>query len=262
MDRAEYTSPLWNLDSKGVWPRLPAAARGLVRRSRGGLAAEGVNLVLLSRGKEVLDKAAEELRKEYGVKVLAVVTDITSSESVKAAAAAAKSEFGTVHIVINNAGGPIRRMDRQITWADTEWLEDINLKTVGMLRVTQAFLPLMPKDGTGRIINNSGVAANLIWSPALTHGINNAGMNQATTYLALDLAGDQITVNAIVPGLVGTEAREDLGGECVEGYGGREQGGFSDGILQANGNFIGALGHDGRGGRYGYVSGIGPREIY
>jgi len=196
------------LGLKGRVAAITGGSKGIGKAIARGLAAEGVNLVLLSRGKEVLDKAAEEIRKEYGVKVLAVVTDITSAESVKAAAAEAKNEFGAVHIVINNAGGPIRRMDRQITWADTEWMEDINLKTVGMLRVTQAFLPLMPKDGTGRIINNSGVASNLIWSPALTHGINNAAMNQATTYLALDLAGDQITVNAIVPGLVGTEARE------------------------------------------------------
>ena len=196
------------LGLKGRVAAITGGSKGIGKAIARGLAAEGVNLVLLSRGKEALDKAAEEIRKEYGVKVLAVATDITSAESVKAAAAAAKSEFGAVHIVINNAGGPIRRMDRQITWADTEWMEDINLKTVGMLRVTQAFLPLMPKDGTGRIINNSGVASNLIWSPALTHGINNAAMNQATTYLALDLAGDQSTVNAIEPGLVGTEARE------------------------------------------------------
>ena len=47
-----------------------------------------------------------------------------------------------------------------------------------------------------------------VWMPALTHGINNAAMNHATTYLAQDLAADQITVNAVSPGLVGTEGRE------------------------------------------------------
>jgi len=66
----------------------------------------------------------------------------------------------------------------------------------------------MPRDGSGRIIGISGVAATLVFGTALTHGLNNAAMNQVTTYLANDLSGDRITVNAVVPGLVGTEGRE------------------------------------------------------
>jgi NAD(P)-dependent dehydrogenase (short-subunit alcohol dehydrogenase family) len=99
-------------------------------------------------------------------------------------------------------------MDRQITWPDSDWADDINVKLVGMLRVIQAFLPQMSRGGSGRIINISGVAGSGVWAPALTHGLNNAAMNQATSYLAHDLAKDQITVNAVIPGLVGTEARE------------------------------------------------------
>jgi NAD(P)-dependent dehydrogenase (short-subunit alcohol dehydrogenase family) len=99
-------------------------------------------------------------------------------------------------------------MDRQITWTDTEWMEDVNLKMIGMLRVVQAFLPHMARDGSGRIINITGVAGTGVWAPALTHGLNNAAMNHVTTYLAHDLTADRITVNAVVPGLVGTEGRE------------------------------------------------------
>jgi NAD(P)-dependent dehydrogenase (short-subunit alcohol dehydrogenase family) len=173
-----------------------------------GLAAEGVNLVLLARGKEQLEKAAEEIANESGVQVLPVPADIANTESLQAAAAAAKDRFGTVHIVINNAGGPMRRMDRQITWPDADWTDDVNLKMIGMLRTTQAFLQLMPRDGAGRIVNISGVASTLVFGTALTHGLNNAAMNQVTNYLANDLARDKITVNAVVPGLVGTEGRE------------------------------------------------------
>ena len=121
---------------------------------------------------------------------------------------AARAVFGTVHIVVNNAGNPMRRTDRQILWPDTDWIGDLDGKLIGALRVTQAFLPLMPGDGTGRIINISGTASTIVWAPALTHGLNNAGMNQATGYLANDLASQQITVNTLVPGLVGTEGRQ------------------------------------------------------
>jgi 3-oxoacyl-[acyl-carrier protein] reductase len=197
-----------DLGLKGRVALITGGSRGIGKAIAQALAAEGVDLVLLARGKEQLDKAADEIRQARNVRVLTVPTDISSEDSVKAAAEAVKSQFSTVHVVVNNAGGPIRRMDRQITWPDTDWTDDLNLKLIGMLRVIQAFLPQMPRDGSGRIVSISGVAGTSVWVPALTHGLNNSAMNHATTYLAQDLAAEKITVNAVVPGLVGTEARE------------------------------------------------------
>ena len=197
-----------DLGLKGRTAAISGGSKGIGKAIARGLAKEGVDVVLIARGKEQLDKAADEIRKESGVRVLAVSADVANSESIKAAADAAKAAFGSINIVINNAGGPIRRMDRQILWPDVDWIDDLNLKIVGALRVTQSFLPLIPGDGTGRIINISGSASMLVWAPALTHGLNNAAMNQATSYLAADLAAQQITVNTVIPGLVGTEGRE------------------------------------------------------
>jgi NAD(P)-dependent dehydrogenase (short-subunit alcohol dehydrogenase family) len=195
------------LGLRGRTAVITGGSKGIGLGIARGLAAEGVNLVLLARGKDQLDRAADEIRK-IGVQVMTVTADIGKSNSVQAAADAVKEQFPTVHIVVNNAGPAMRRMDRQITWSDAEWIDDVNMKAIGMLRVIQAFLPSMPRDGTGRIINISGTASILVWAPALTHGLNNAAMNQATSYLAHDLAGDQITVNTVIPGLVGTEGRE------------------------------------------------------
>ena len=196
------------LGLKGRVAAITGGSKGIGKAIARALAAEGTDLILMARGKELLERAAVEICQEHRVRVTTIVADITSAESVKAAAATAKNHFATVHILVNNAGGPIRRMDRQINWPDADWVDDVNLKTMGMLRVIQAFLPEMPRDGTGRIINISGVAGTSVWMPALTHGINNAAMNQATGYLAQDLAAENITVNAVVPGLVGTEARQ------------------------------------------------------
>ena len=196
------------LGLKGRNAVITGGSKGIGKNIARTLAAEGVNVVLLARGKELLDEAAAEIAKESGVKTLAIAADIKEMESVKAAAAAATEQFSTIHILVNNAGTGIRNMDRQIEWPDSDWMDDINLKMMGMLRAIQAFLPNMPKDGTGRIINISGVAATSVMIPALTHGLNNSAMNHGTGYLAQDLAGDKITVNAIVPGLVATEWRE------------------------------------------------------
>jgi NAD(P)-dependent dehydrogenase (short-subunit alcohol dehydrogenase family) len=187
---------------------ITGGSKGIGKAIGRGLARQGVNLVLMARGKELLDKAADEIRKESGVTVLTTTADITKADQVDASAAAAKDAFGAVNIVVNNAGGPMRRMDRQILWPDSDWISDLDNKILGALRVTRAFLPLIPGDGTGRIINISGTASTIVWAPALTHALNNAAMNQATGYLAADLASQQITVNTVVPGLVGTEGRE------------------------------------------------------
>lgn len=197
-----------DLRLKGRVAAITGASKGIGKAIARGLAAEGVDLVLIARGKEALDQTAEQIRREQGVRALAVSADIRDADAVKKAAEAAKAEFGSVHIVVNNAGGPIKRQDRQITWPDADWVDDLNLKTVGMLRVTQAFLPIMPRDWTGRVINISGIASISAFIGALTHGLNNAAMNQATSYLARDLAAEKITVNVIIPGLIATEWRQ------------------------------------------------------
>jgi NAD(P)-dependent dehydrogenase (short-subunit alcohol dehydrogenase family) len=197
-----------DLRLKGRVAVVTGASKGIGKAIAKGLAQEGVNLVLIARTKETLDQAADEIRKGTGVKVLAVTADVRDAAAVKSAADAATAEFKTVHIVVNNAGSGIRRMDRQINWPDSDWLDDLNLKLLGSLRVTQSFLPSMPRDWTGRVINISGIAGISAFIGALTHGLNNSAMNHGTTYLARDLAAEKITVNAVVPGLIATEWRE------------------------------------------------------
>jgi NAD(P)-dependent dehydrogenase (short-subunit alcohol dehydrogenase family) len=197
-----------DLGLKGRAALVTGASKGIGKAIARGLADEGVNLVLLARGAEDLERAAGELRTATGVRVVAVPTDMRDGAAVKAAAERAGQEFGTVHILVNNAGGPIKRQERQITWPDSDWADDINIKTLGMLRMTQALLPVMPTDGSGRIINISGIAGSSVLSSAMTHGLNNSAMNHVTTYLAQDLSASRITVNAIIPGLIATEWRE------------------------------------------------------
>ncbi len=196
-----------DLRLKGRTALVTGASKGIGRAIAKGLAQEGVNLVMIARTKDAIEQAADAIRREQGVKTLAVPADVRDLDQVKAAAEAARAEFGTVHIVVNNAGSGIRRMDRQINWPDTDWVDDLNLKLIGMLRITQAIFPSMPRDGTGRVINISGIAGVSAFIGALTHGLNNSAMNHSTSYLARDLAAEKITVNTVVPGLIATEWR-------------------------------------------------------
>jgi NAD(P)-dependent dehydrogenase (short-subunit alcohol dehydrogenase family) len=205
-----------DLKLQGRTALVTGASKGIGKAIARGLADEGVNLVLLARSGETLAATADAIRAATGVQVLAVPTDIRDDAAVAGAAEQAGAAFGSVHILVNNAGGPIKRQERQITWPSSDWQDDINTKTLGMLRVTQALLPLMPTDGSGRIINISGIAGVSVLTSALTHGINNAAMNHATAYFAADLGAARITVNSVIPGLIATEWRESWASASAE----------------------------------------------
>lgn len=187
---------------------VTGASKGIGKAIARGLAEEGVHVALLARTVSELEAAAHEIEAATGVRVVALPTDIRNADAVGAAITRASAELGTLHILVNNAGGPIKRPERQITWPDSDWLDDVDTKTLGMLRVTQAILPHMPTDGTGRIVNISGIAGVSVLTNALTHGLNNSAMNHVTSYLAADLAAAGITVNSVIPGLIATEWRE------------------------------------------------------
>jgi 3-oxoacyl-[acyl-carrier protein] reductase len=197
-----------DLGLKGRAALVTGASKGIGKAIALGLAEEGVNLALLARTPAALEGAADEIRAATGVTVVALPTDIRDAAAVVASVERARAELGSLHILVNNAGGPIKRPERQITWPDSDWRDDVDTKTLGMLRVTQAMIPHMPTDGTGRIINISGIAGSSVLTSALTHGLNNAAMNHVTSYLAADLAAARITVNAVIPGLIATEWRE------------------------------------------------------
>ena len=196
------------LGLKGRAALITGASKGIGRAIAQGLAQEGVRLALLARTEAILEATADEIRVATGVTVLALPTDIRDAAAVMRAVQWAHAELGPLHILVNNAGGPIKRPERQIQWPDSDWRDDLDTKMLGMLRVTQSMIPHMPTDGTGRIINISGIAGSSVLTSALTHGLNNAAMNHATSYLAADLAVARITVNSVIPGLVATEWRE------------------------------------------------------
>jgi 3-oxoacyl-[acyl-carrier protein] reductase len=197
-----------DLHLKGRAAVITGASKGIGKAIALGLAEEGVSVALLARTEATLQAAADEIRAATGSTVLALPTDIRDAAAVAASIDRARAELGPLHILVNNAGGPIKRPERQILWPDSDWRDDVDTKTLGMLRITQAMLPHMPADGTGRIINISGIAGSSVLTSALTHGLNNAAMNHVTSYLAADLAAARITVNAVIPGLIATEWRE------------------------------------------------------
>lgn len=197
------------LGIKGRSALITGASQGIGQAIALGLAREGVNIALLARNPEKLETAAHAIKTQYDVEVETVAADVTDAGSIQIGVEALtkKDAFGTLNILVHNAGVPATKMDRQLLWQDAEWREVIEVKTLGALRMVRSVLPMMAKDGTGRVINVTGATGVAVLKPGLLHGAANAALIQATGYLAADLAEDKINVNAIIPGLVGTENR-------------------------------------------------------
>jgi len=197
-----------DLGLKGRVAVVTGASKGVGKGVARALAAEGVDVVLLARGLDGLQAVARDIAAQFDVQALPLACDVTQHDSVRAAVEEVKAHFPTVHIVVNNAGEAIKRQDREITWDDADWLGQVQIKTLGALRMIREFLPLLARDGTGRILNIAGASGAMAWVPALTYGLNNAALMHMAGYLAADLGKEGIKVNTIVPGVVLTEWRE------------------------------------------------------
>ncbi len=241
-----------DLGLKGRIAVLVGASKGIGKGIARSLAAEGVQLFLLSRNREELAATCIEISEEFGVDATPITADVSSAESVRDAALAVKAVAGTIHILVTSVGTAIRRQDRTITWGDSDWQADIDVKLTGIMRVIREFEGLISADGTGRIINITGASGLMTWMPALNYGMNNAAVIHATGYLAADLADRGITVNTVVPGIIGTEWREVWAG------------GMASGLLQEKdawlGDFCGGKGILAR--RWGKVEEIGDAVTF
>lgn len=187
---------------------IAGASKGIGKGIARALAAEGCNLFLLARNSDEVRATAAAIAGEFGVSATAVVTDVSSADSVRVAAAEIRALMPQINILVTSVGTAIRRQDRTITWADEDWQADIDIKVTGILRVIREFEDMIASDGSGRIINITGASGMMTWMPALNYGMNNAAVIHATGYLAADLADRGITVNTVVPGIIGTEWRE------------------------------------------------------
>jgi 3-hydroxybutyrate dehydrogenase len=167
------------------------------------LAKEGCNIVINGFGdKSAIDKEASELKSKYGVKVEYSPADVTKSPDVSAMIALCKKSFGSVDILINNAG--IQFTSSINEFPEEKWDAILATNLSSAFYATKSALPFMQKNKFGRIVNIASVhglvaSKNKAAYVAAKHGI--VGLTKVT---ALEMAEENITCNAICPGWVRT----------------------------------------------------------
>lgn len=189
---------------------ITGASSGLGKQMARGFAEAGTDLAILARRVERLDDLAKELKEKFGVKVLPVKCDVTSTESIDDAAAAVEKEYGKVDILLNCAGSSKDKGALEMT--DEEWDFTIATDETSVFKMTRAFGKIMQKNHYGRIINIAsmyGLVGNTEIPTIAYHASKGAVVN-FTRAVAAELAMDGITCNAICPGYFYTELTQPV----------------------------------------------------
>jgi NAD(P)-dependent dehydrogenase (short-subunit alcohol dehydrogenase family) len=196
---------------------VTGAGRGIGLAVADTLAAEGVDVVLVARDQEALDRAAERVSR-HGRRVLALTADTTDDTAVRAMAARAIGELGGIDILVNCAAQPATGASTALAdLRDEDLRVEVETKVLGYLRCARALAPDMKARGWGRIINVSGLAARQTGSPF--GSIRNVAVAAMTKNLADELGPHGINVTVVHPGMTVTERTPGLLAERAEALG-------------------------------------------
>jgi 3-oxoacyl-[acyl-carrier protein] reductase len=187
---------------------VTGAGRGIGRAIALKFAAEGADVVCVSRTAENSEKAAAEVRG-LGRKAWALAVDVADAAAVTAAAEKILAEAGRVDILINNAGVTRDGLLMRMSEADWDTVLDTNLK--GAFLFTKAFTRAFIKQRAGRIINIASVVGLIGNAGQCNYSASKAGLLGFTKSLARELASRGITANAIAPGFIETDMTASLG---------------------------------------------------
>ena len=186
---------------------VTGAGRNIGRAIALALAQGGASVVVNVRGNHAEAEAVAREIEAAGGKALVHVGDVADAVAVQAMADAAEKALGRIDILVNNAA--LRREKPFAEMSYAEWREIMDVTLDGTFHCVKACLPALRKSGAGTIVNIGGLSAHTGARDRAHVVTAKAGIVGFTRALAHDLAADGITVNCVVPGLIGTPRPKD-----------------------------------------------------
>lgn len=194
---------------------ITGATGGIGEAIAKAFAEKGYNLALQYNKSEY--KASEiknELEKTYGIKALTIKADLTKNEEIEALVKKALSEFGTVDVLINNAGIAHQELFQLCSDEKAKEIFDVNIMSA--MKLTKEILPTMIKNHRGRIINISSMWGICGASCEVHYSASKSALIGFTKALSKEVGPSGITVNCICPGFIDTKMNAHLSEEDVK----------------------------------------------
>ena len=196
---------------KNKWILITGASSGFGAAAANAFAAHGAKLLLGARRVDRLEKVAADAGKAGAAAAHFHALDVSATASVETFIAWAKkiignpaADGGNLHVLLNNAGGA-HGLDPVATGTDADWETTFQTNVLGLLRVTRAALPLLPRDAGASIINIGSIAGRTAYAGASAYCAAKSGELAITRVLRHELFGTGIRVGTIDPGLAETE---------------------------------------------------------
>jgi NADP-dependent 3-hydroxy acid dehydrogenase YdfG len=191
---------------KNRWVLITGASSGFGSAAAEAFAAEGAKLLLGARRIDRLKKVSAAAKKSGAAAAYFHELDVSQTSSVEKFFAWAKTRLKSqpLHVLVNNAGGA-HGLDSVAEAKDTDWETTLQTNVLGLLRVTRAALPLLPRDAGTSIINIGSIAGRTAYAGAAAYCAAKSGELTITRALRHELFGTGIRVGTIDPGLAETE---------------------------------------------------------
>ncbi|MDA4113356.1 MAG: SDR family oxidoreductase [Thaumarchaeota archaeon] len=190
---------------------ITGSGRGIGRAIALRFADEGASIVVNSVHKENSDAVKKEIESRGG-RAISVPCDVSKKESVDGLFETVQREYGSIDVLVNNAGINIVKPAMEMTEANWDDVFSTNLKSIFLCSKAAAAL-MIPK-GSGQIINISSIVGINPFPNRAPYATSKAGVIMLTRELAIEWARHNITVNAIAPGFILTDM---LKGRIAEG---------------------------------------------
>lgn len=197
---------------------VTGGSRGLGKAMAAGLAEAGSHIVIADIDKDEADRTAEAFRA-LGVRALSIRTDVTNEEQVREMTDKVLAEFGSIDVLVNNAGIALHEKTEDLSFGDWNRVIDLNLNSVFL--VSREVGKVMIRQRKGSIINIASMSALIANTPQPQSAYNasKSGVIMLTKSLASEWAQHNIRVNAIAPGYMKTALTKPFfeeGGDMVK----------------------------------------------